>query len=790
MAEKKSNIVDVEDLLVVWKFISKNWLIILFFPIVAGVAAYLFVHRMPDEYGAKTEILLGSGSGYEYQSQIYRSLTGFNRNVSQITNQIRVLQSHDLISKTLDKLDFQISYFIVGRVKTTEIPRIDAFTVDMKLIESTGSHLYGTPFDVKIIDNQTFMLSFENNGQSFQRTHKFDTDIFENEYVLRLNRNTMLNHETFDKLRDNNYRFIINSKSYLINMYKSALTIKNEEGTSILVLSIKDHLASKAKMFLDSLSYAYIDYTIESQVNLNENTLHYIDLQLEGITHILDSIETDLEQYKKEKDILDLSREQTEFFENLLKFESERRQQNLKLETLASLEEYLLTKTEERLLPPALYITDDSFLRTSLNELYNLEVQRSQAAYDVTDLSSSSERTTKTIEQLRSNILVYIGNLRKAIKDRIADVSREITFYESLLRQLPQSQRELLNIERNLSVNEKMYVYLLEKKANTIIARAAIVPEVAIIEVARSIGVVGPEKAKIVYYFVAIGFILSLIVAFIRTVFFDRIQNTRELKQLTSLPIIGGVPQVRENGDDRLVIIKNLKSNVAESFRSIRTNLEFFQGQSTGCKTVLFTSLHPGEGKTFCSINTAVIIATAGKKVLLLDFDMHKPKIHKTLKLSANEGLSSYIVGKNTLSEVVFPSDIENLDVIPAGPTPPNASELVLSNKVSEMLKELKQNYDYIIIDTPPLMLISDSMVLLRNADVGVFVMNTEKATRNGLRYLEEIVQANKLTHTALLLNNVKLKRWKYYYGRYSYNYGYGYGYGYTYGYGDSRKTD
>lgn len=787
MAEKKSSIVDVDDLMIVWKFLSKNWLIILLFPIIAGVAAYLYVHRMADEYGAKTEILLGSGTGYEYQSQIYRNLTGYSGGVNQITNQIRVLQSHDLISKTLDKLNFQISYYIVGRVKTTEIQQIDAFSVDITLVESLGD-LYGVPFDIKILDQNSFVLSFEHAGQTIQRTHPFDAKIVEDEYLLRLDRNTLLSNETFTRLKDNNYRFVVNSKNFLIGSYKSALEIVNEEGTSILAISVKDHLALKAKMFLDTLSHTYIDYTIQSQVHLNENTLSYIDRQLIGITHILDSIETNLEVYKKEKDILDLSREQTEFFQKLLTYEGEKRQQNLKLETLASLEDYLVTKTDERLLPPALYITDDGFLRTSLTELYNLEVQRSQAAYDVKDSSPGSERIAKTIQQLRSNIMVYINNLRSAIKDRIKDVNLEISYYENLLRKLPQSQREILNIERNLSVNEKMYVYLLEKKANTIIARAAIVPEVGIIEVARGIGVIGPQKMKIVYYFLAVGLLLSLIVAFVRSLFFDRIQNTRELKQITNLPILGSVPRSNEGGDERLVVAKHSRSNIAESFRSIRTNLQYFSDRE-GSKTILLTSLHPGEGKTFCSINTAAIIASADKKVLLLDFDMHKPKVHQSLELNNEIGLSSFIVGRNSLEEVIQKSDLANIDVITAGPVPPNASELVLSPRVDELLSRLKETYDYVIIDTPPLMLISDSMVLMRAVDIGMFVMNTDKATRAGVRHLEEIVESNKLMHTALILNNVKLKKWRYYYGRYSYNYGYGYGYGYGKGYGASNKT-
>jgi len=779
MAEKKSNIIDVEDLLIVWKFLGKNWLILLLFPLLSAVAAYLYVHRLPDEFGAKTEILLGTGSGYEYQSQIYRGLTGYGGGVNQLTNQIRVLKSHDLISNTLDKLDFQISYFIVGRVKTTEIPYIDAFNVDIKLIEGEGADLFGVPFDIKILDKETFSLRYDNGLDTEVRTHNFNEDVVTNDYILRVDLNKLLSDDTFNKLKDNDYQFVVNSKRHLIRKYKKALEITNEEGTSILEISVNDHLGSKAKMFLDSLSETYIDYTIQSQIELNENTLDYIDRQLEGITYILDSIETNLEGYKESNDILDLSREQSEFFEKLLNYEAEKRELQLRSETLNSLETYLTEKTDERLLPPAMYIVNDDFLQSSLKELYNLEVQRSQASFDVKETSPGSGRIANTIQSLRSNILVYINNLRTAISDRISDVNKEIAYYESLLRKLPQSQREMINIQRNLDVNEKMYVYLLEKKANTIIARAAIVPEVSVIEIARNVGVVGPQKAKTIYYFIAIGLLLGLGVSFLRSVFFDRIQNTRELKQITNLPIMGSVPESHDTDAERLIVTKNFRSNIAESFRSIRANLQYFLDKKES-KVLLFTSLHPGEGKTFCSINTAAIIASANKKVLLIDFDMHKPKVHLSLELKSEKGLSTYISGRDELKDIILESGIENLDVIPAGPIPPNASELVLSEKVESMLAELKEHYQYVIIDTPPIMLISDSMVLMRLVNLGIFVMNTEKATKGGVRQLEEIVQSSNLEHTSIILNNVKSSKWKYYSSKYGYRYGYGYGYGYT----------
>lgn len=789
MAEKKSNIVDVEDLLIAWKFISKNWAIILIFPIISGLAAYLYVHRLPDEFGAKTEMILGNVSGLEQQSQIYRGLTGYGNGVSQITNQIRVLQSHDLISKTIDKLDIQIAYFIVGRVKTTEIPYINAFDVDIRLIEVNGAQLFGVPFDVHIQDKEHFVLSFMQEDERIERTHKFNTDIVESEYFLHLELNDLLNDETFEKLKQNNYQFVVSSKSHLVRKYQRALEVENEEKTSIIEISVKDFLASKAKMFLDTLSYTYIDYTIQSQIDLNENTLVYIDRQLEGITQILDSMETGLENFKQDQDILDLTREESEFFDKLLSYEAEKRSLQLKIETLASLENYLLTKTDERLLPPALYITEDEFLKASLTELYNMEVQRSQAAYDAKSTSPGSERIESTIQSLRANIMVYIKNLRIAINERIRDVNTEISFYESMLRQLPQSQREMLNIQRNLQVNEKMYVYLLEKKANTIIARAAIVPAVGILEVSRNIGVVGPEKTKIIYYGIAAGLLIAMLIAFIRSVFFDRIQNTRELKQMTSVPIMGGIPHFEKGEEERLVVMSNSRSNIAEAFRSIRANIQYFSDQP-GSKSILLTSLYPGEGKTFCSINAAAIVASANRKVLLLDFDMHKPKVHISVNLKNDRGLSTFISGRNELRDVIQETEVENLHVITAGPIPPNASELVLSHRVDELLSQLGTEYDYIFIDTPPLMLISDSLVLMRKVDMGMFVMNTDKATKSGVRHLEDLIESNKLQHTSLILNNVKTKKWKYYYGRYGYKYGYGYGYGYGTPYGAENHTD
>jgi capsular exopolysaccharide synthesis family protein len=280
-----------------------------------------------------------------------------------------------------------------------------------------------------------------------------------------------------------------------------------------------------------------------------------------------------------------------------------------------------------------------------------------------------------------------------------------------------------------------------------------------------------------------LGLFVALIIGVIRLLFFERIENLRELRSIAKIPVIGSVPNHPGAESDPLVVDIAPKSNVAEAFRSLRTNIQYLL-PGDNSKIILVTSLHPGEGKTFTSANLAAIFAKANKRVLLFDFDMHKPKVHKNFGVENISGVSTLLIGKAELADCIIPTQIENLDIVTAGPVPPNASELVLSEKVHLLLEEAKESYDFLFIDTPPLMLISDSLVLLKLADTGIFVLNTEKATKQGVRHLEEILGLNKLSHNSLLLNNVKNQRWRYYYGKYAYKYGYGYGYGYAYGSG------
>jgi len=773
----KGNLIDIEDIRVIRKFLAKNWLILLGLPLLGGLIAAFYTHRMPEIYEAKMEILTKANFEIEQNNQSYTGLVGLYKNYADISNQTRVIKSYDLISQTLDKLNFELSYFVSGRIKTTRAERLPYFDVNVNRIHSS---LYHQKIDIKVLDLKTYELGFDFEGERISKRHEFGVEVNEPEYSVLVEKTASLNEDNLPKIQILNYQFLVNSRSTMVSQYISNLSIENEEYTSILDLRVRDESQERAKMFLDTLGEVYKDFTTQTQKVLNRRTTEYIDLQLKKVTQVLDSIENDLESYKESRAILDLTREEEEFFNQLTEAEKQKTNLKLEYESKSSLRDYLLDTEKSEVAPPALYISDDVYLREALSKLYELQFEKNLKLNQVTGENIKIQRDEKTIEEQRNDILVYIKASQSAIDDKVAEIDKQIRGYELKIKKIPASERDILNINRKLKVNEEMYLFLLEKRANSEIAKAAIIPQTRVLVKSRPLGQVGPDKQRYLLLFILGGLILSLLISYIRFSMFDRLENVRELKNVTKIPILGGIPSIEKDLARSLVVNSKKRLNVTEAFRAVRTNLQYFSRNSES-KVILVSSLHPGEGKTFCSSNLAAIIAKADKRVLLLDFDFHKPKVHRTAGVENTLGLSSILANDFTFEQVIQNTEIDKLKVITCGPPPPNPSEMILSEKVKEIIIKGRKEFDFVIIDTPPIMLISDALVLRNLSDVGIFVMNTVMATKAGINYLEELMVKNEMSNNAIVLNNIKRKTWKYYPYKYGYSYDYGHGYSYNY---------
>ncbi|MBL7941128.1 MAG: hypothetical protein JNM00_00065, partial [Flavobacteriales bacterium] len=493
MSEHKTSFIDAEDLRPILKFVGKNWFLILLFPLIGALIALLLTHRMPNIYAAKTEILLKSSETYDYQSQIYNNL-GYYSLLADVTNQKRVISSYDLIAKSLAKLDFSTSYYIVGRVRTVQKVSLKLISVDCELNHEA---LYEQPIDIKILDTKTYSISYNIGTKQVTRNCQFGVPVDDENFKNLVITNNDVTESNLSSVREANYQFKKHKRENLIKKYKANLEVSNVEYTSILTLSCNDELPERAKQFLDTLAKVYIDYTLEAQINVNENTQKYIDKQLAEITLIIDSLERQIEMFKDTRKILDLSKEQEAAFQNLTNAEVEKGRLDLRMQAIEALEEFLKDEKDQAALPPMNYLEEDDLtLRQQVNELYRKNLERSQRLIDLNENATEIVKIDSLIRDIRYGIFKYTRDTKVAIASRIGDLNEQISVLEQKLAGIPKFERDLLGIDRRLAVNESLYTFLLEKKANTVIARAAIIPQTSVIESARSMGVVGPNKQK------------------------------------------------------------------------------------------------------------------------------------------------------------------------------------------------------------------------------------------------------------------------------------------------------
>ncbi len=782
----KGGIIEVNDLRTVGRIVSKNWYFVVIALVLSAVLSYLYSYKIPNVYGASAQILLKDVTAYDYQNQMFRNI-GYINPYGDVINQKRVLTSYDLIDRTLEKLDFEVSYYIIGRFKTTEVYSGLPFAVDMQVL---NPKLYERPIDLHIIDPKTYSISYDPGQGVVTKQFTFNKDVADADFTLRVTPNVDLTPSTISKYTATDYRFIRHARERQVAKYSDALKVDDIQYTSVLKVTVEDEVSERAKLFLDTLCSEYIKYTLQGDVEVNENTLRYIDKQLAEVSGILTQYETDLQSFLQSKDILDLDKESTMYFDQLVNLDAQKRQYQLMVESVDALNQYVSTLGEGKLLPPSFYIlNDDEFLKATLTQLYSMQMDINRLSYSMEPDNPLIQENKKTIQLTKANLLIYLKNTRAAIEQKISDVEKQANEYTGLIRAVPGNQHDLETFQRKVGVNEKLYEFLLEKRASTVIARAGIMPQTKVIEMARALGVIRPNKTKILYSFLVGGGLIAMLLVFVRVLFYDRVDNAEQLRATTKVPVYGEVIASEKAEEHYVVVDSDPKAAITESFRTIRTNLEYLPATEGG-RMVMLTSYRPSEGKTFCSVNLSAILAKAGKRVLLLELDLHKPKVGTGLGMKNKVGISAILAGRAGIEECVMHTSIEHFDVILAGSSPPNASELILSPKLADIFAYGRQHYDYVMVDTPPVGLITDALLMMRQADATLFVINTRFANRDHVRNAMDVHDANAARNFGFILNGVRMKKSKYYYNsNYGYGYRYAYGYGgYGYGYGQGRK--
>ena len=748
-----NNLIDSKDIKKGLSTISKNWY---WFAIFIGLGVIIggaYLYNATKFYGATAELLIKPQKD-PFKDALSESLPSAPRK-EDIANEVKIIKSTKLIDETINKLNLDIGYYIEGRLKTGEVYKGTPFTVVGKL---TDKSLYNTPFEIKILNQESFIVEVNTEDYKFKRKSKFGVPVINDKFSFIVNSDsTIITRNT--KISDIPYIFKFKNHDALIKKYQNALTIEKDQTASVIKISLEDEVEDKAIDFLNTLINNYIENSIEVQKTVNENTVRFIDAQLTDVENQLNSVESNLESFQKSRTTLNLGEESGMLYQRVVDFDSEKARMNIQLKSVDMMYDYLTGSNGENMAisPSVLAEANDPGLQGAFDELYALQQKRSNLLFSNTESSKSVVEHDQMISRTKQKISGIVLNIRKNLVNKINSISSQIGTYNTALQQMPTTQRGIVNINRNVEIYSQIYKFLLETRAQTIISKASIVADKIVLETAYGDGLLHPLPVMTLAAGIGGGLALALLIIFFKGIYYNYVFSKEDVKEITDLPIIGVIGKSKEAEEEYLVVDKFPQSQISEAFRVIRTNLSYFASKSKH-KVILVTSTMPGEGKTFTAVNIATILTRAKKKVVLLDLDLHKPKQANAFNLQNDVGVTSYIVGKATINQITKDSGIEDLKIILSGPRTPNASELILDENLENLINELKEAYDYVIIDTPPIGLLSDALVLMKQSDINIFVMKAGVSKRDFIDIAHQLVEKNDIKHMSIVLNGVSSK--------------------------------
>ena len=739
---------------------------IIFFTIIFTIISIFYAYFKIDVY--QTSVTIEIGIENRVAKVGAGSLTDVidvatSRGMISPDTEIAIIKSRFLISKALDIVDFRHRYYTTKNFKERELYNKSPITVDMKNGE-------GISFFVENIDKNKFRLISSGiyiaNGKewSYNKIHKYKEKISTDNFELILYRNTK-------KKFNNRCRFVVLSeKNALASVLNRVNAYIYGSFSRIVTINYNDNIALRAKEFTNALAKVYINQSIEKKNREASKTLKFVAKELTKINKELKQSELKLQYFKKKKNSIRLDTKVNLLLNKLERLKTERSKLLIDIGITNAL--YKNIKSSNNLSKIFISSLRNEVLINSIGKLKSSLVKLESLRVDYTDEYDKVKRLKSEIKQLKNNILNSVIGIRKNQKSRKKFIDLSIKKENKIINALPKEERELGELTRQFKLNEKIYSYLLEKKANVTISKASTVSNSRILDLAMLPKYPSKPKRKLIILTgIFLGLLFAIGLALLRAFLDDRVKYEEDISKESDIPLIGTIPHIREEDNNKIVVSSSPKSIIAEAFRNIRTNINFIL-KTNNSHIIAVTSTIGNEGKTTICSNLAGIMAMSGKKTIILNVDMRKPTLHHKFNISNDKGMSTLLSYNNTLAEVIQSTEYENIDIIPSGPKPPNPSELIQDEFMEKVLMKLKEVYDVVIVDTPPVGLVTDARMLIHLADITIYVVRAEFSKKAFLKNLEKISIFKNVKGLGVLLNDVKEDK-----------NGYGYGYKYKYNY-------
>lgn len=717
--------------------------------VLSMAVAFFYLRTKTPLYNIHSSILIKDDKKVD-QGDMLKQLNIFS-GTKVVDNEMEILKSNTLMENVIRNLNLNISYYSEERFESKELYR-DNCPLELRLVKENAA-TYSEPFTIELLGGN----KVEIGGREYL-VNKNITTPFGTFYLRITGKNTNISHVKVSLVEVSN----------LAAQYIESLKIEpSSKMSSVLLLNIENSIPQRGKDILNSLIEEYNKSGLEDKNKSAYNTLAFIEKRLELVSADLLNIEKQVQDFKTSEGITDIGAESKLFLESVKENDAQINQVQIQETVLQNIYQYI-SESKNGGTVPATFGISDPVLVSLVAQLSELELKKEQTIKLVKEdnpiVISLNNQIRNTKGNIKENVLVFQKNL-SLTKEKLRKQNATL---EGFIRSVPNKERKLLDISRQQAIKNDLYVFLLQKREETSLSYASAVSDSRVIDNARSSGVpIKPVKRNVYLVFGILGIFIPIGILYIKDLLNNKIKRRVDIEKNTSLPILAEVSFIEHN--EPIVIGEQSKSIIAEQIRSLRTNISFL---SVGkkIKTILFTSSLSGEGKSFISLNLGVSLAMIGKKTVVLEFDMRKPKLHKELGISNEKGLSDYLIGSVELKDILHPvKQHEGYFIITCGKIPPNPVELLVNGRLAQLFDELAERFDQIIVDAPPVAIVTDAQILGQYADVTMYLLRYDYTPKEYLKYVNSLSKDKKLQNINLIFNGITQDS----------GYGYGYGYGY-----------
>jgi len=734
--------------------VKKNWYWFLISLFICVLGAFMYVRYATPIFSTTTSVLIkedpNNSSG---ESGLLKAFGGDLAPTSSTETEAKIFKTSMLMEQVVKTLNANIAYYAQGKIKDMELAEAP---FKLKLLDAPNDKASGL-MDVKI-DGDKYKVS----GVGFNKT----VNLYQ-AFAVKGIGNVQLERGEIKADPDKTYTVKVMPVKNVAGAYlgKLLVTIPSKQ-VNIIDLNFSSPLPKRSEAILNTLIDVYIKTNILDKNTIADSTISFINERLMLVSSELGTVEGNVEAFKKENKVTDIAAQSAQ----LITTSSETIQDLAKVETqlsvLNSLQTYLGDEgSTERVMPSGVLVEDPGF--TALVDRYNtIVMEKERSKLSQTEGNPYVQNLNTQIAGIRGDMLKSIESLKRSLSIAKNAAQNRNNKMDTQVGKVPGIQRKYLDLERQQQIKQELYVFLLQKKEETAISKTSNISNCKVIERPMSVGPISPNGRSIISYGVFLGLLIPLGAIYLGDVLNTKVKSRDDVANLTRVPIIGEIGA--STSMDTIVVASDSRTPISEQFRNLRTSLSFFLKDQE--KRILVTSSMGGEGKSFCSINLAAIIALTGKKVVVMEMDLRKPNLSNKFNLKHTLGYTNYITSEEvTVADIIQPSGLQNnLFVISSGPIPPNPAELLINNRIDGLMEALERDFDYIIMDAPPIGLVTDAQLLSNHADLTLYIVREGYTFKEQLAITEDILRNKKIARMAILLNGATINT----------SYGYGYGYG------------